>query len=1031
MKHHTRSYLRALAALTLLAPSVYTVNAASLYWDTNGSTAGSGSVNGTWNTTNTLWTTDSTGASTTVAATTLNSDDLFFSAGTNATTGTVTVNGTQSAHSLNINDPVAFNLNSGTAINLGNATAGSGIFVTTSGVKSISTALILNSAATALNFSNSGGNTVFMYSTVTGAASAGTQTLTLGASGAAGWNLSGVIGDGVNGGKVALTVNSTGSGITFLTGANTYTGATTVNAGTLNLGNGGATGSLASSSALNTGGGTFAYTRTGTNTQAFTTTNLTAGASAITTSLATQTVNLGALNRSVGATVDFTTTGTITSSSGITSNPSGNSILGGWATVGGTTWAVANGAGNAITGLGSFTNDTWASGNNTDVTVSSSPTSGSTTNSLRFISTAAPLTLTLTGANTLTTGGILNNTSVSNTITGGSLTSASNELIVNTTGGTLNIGSVIANNGLNPLTVTKSGTGRLTVTTNNTYTGPTFINSGILQSNSSTGLGSGSAVTVASKGTLQVNNGLGLSVGSIAGGGAITFGSLGSLTTGQSSNSDTTTYSGVMSGTGAFIKGGLGTQTLSGANTYSGATTVSAGTLQLGNANALGFGGFHATAAGTSVTTGATLDLNGQTNVSEAITLNGTGVGGNGALINNSATAASIGDGIAAVTIAATGIGSGFSSAPGVTISGNATATASLGVTNASFTVSGGDKVYSVAPSVTISGSNGLSASGTAVLTAGKVTGINITTAGIGFTTAPTVTLGTGTVTSGTVNATITGNATNFTVGGLALTTAGSGYTGAPTFTVGGISQTVTPTFSSVILGSNSSIGGSGDIAIKGVVSGGFGLTKVGAGTLTLAGTNTYTGATNVTGGTLRINGDQTSANGAVSVTSGVTLGGFGRVGGATTIQSGGFLTAGDSTSAGTLAFAGDLTGTTGATFSLRIDSSHPLGFNYDMLAVTGNINLGNAKLLVTDLGTAQLTSGEQFTLLYGNSVTGTFLNLAEGASLKVLNSTYTISYANAAVVLTASAIPEPAAYAALAGLGILGFAAYRRRRAS
>ena len=85
----------------------------------------------------------------------------------------------------------------------------------------------------------------------------------------------------------------------------------------------------------------------------------------------------------------------------------------------------------------------------------------------------------------------------------------------------------------------------------------------------------------------------------------------------------------------SVVKTGGGTQTLSGNNTYSGSTTIEAGTLKLGHLNALG-----ATTNGTTIQSGATLDLNGvyaSASSNEAISVSGTGVGGNGAIISSSA----------------------------------------------------------------------------------------------------------------------------------------------------------------------------------------------------------------------------------------------------------------------------------------------------------------------------------------------------------------------------------------------------------
>jgi fibronectin-binding autotransporter adhesin len=62
----------------------------------------------------------------------------------------------------------------------------------------------------------------------------------------------------------------------------------------------------------------------------------------------------------------------------------------------------------------------------------------------------------------------------------------------------------------------------------------------------------------------------------------------------------------------------------------------------------------------------------------------------------------------------------------------------------------------------------------------------------------------------------------------------------------------------------------------------GMTLTKSGAGNQILSGTNSYIGATSITAGTLKINGNQSAATGAVTVAAGATLAGSGTIGGAT-----------------------------------------------------------------------------------------------------------------------------------------------------
>ncbi|NBX31019.1 hypothetical protein EBR04_11365, partial [bacterium] len=130
----------------------------------------------------------------------------------------------------------------------------------------------------------------------------------------------------------------------------------------------------------------------------------------------------------------------------------------------------------------------------------------------------------------------------------------------------------------------------LSGTDRSTYTGSTTINAGTLRagaSGSGQAFGNLSAVTLAnaSGATLDLN-GFNQTIGSLAGGGVsggnVTLGT-GTLTTGG--NNTSTSYAGVISGSGGLTKAGTGVLTLSAANTFSGATTISAGQLQISAGN--------------------------------------------------------------------------------------------------------------------------------------------------------------------------------------------------------------------------------------------------------------------------------------------------------------------------------------------------------------------------------------------------------------------------------------------------------------
>jgi autotransporter-associated beta strand protein len=223
------SFVRSVIAIAAVLAAAGPARAQSTYyWDTNGTATTAAAVTGTWGT-SAFWSTDSTGASATAAW--VAGSNAVFSAGSNATTGTVTVSGTIAVNSITFDDPIAVTVSGGTALTLGNGTT-SGIFATANGANTVSTAINLHAATTAFTFSNTGTSTQTISSAITGLATSGTQTITVQAGGTGAITLSGVIGNGSAGGTVAVVVNSTGTGITTLSGANTFTGGVTIKAGT-------------------------------------------------------------------------------------------------------------------------------------------------------------------------------------------------------------------------------------------------------------------------------------------------------------------------------------------------------------------------------------------------------------------------------------------------------------------------------------------------------------------------------------------------------------------------------------------------------------------------------------------------------------------------------------------------------------------------------------------------------------------------------------------------------------------------------
>ena len=124
-------------------------------------------------------------------------------------------------------------------------------------------------------------------------------------------------------------------------------------------------------------------------------------------------------------------------------------------------------------------------------------------------------------------------------------------------------------------------------------------------------------------------------------------------------------------------------------------------------------------------------------------------------------------------------------------------------------------------------------------------------------------------------------------------------------------------------------------------VSGAGSMAKIGTGTLVLLATNDYSGATVVSNGTLQVDGVNTGA-GDVTIVATATLKGTGTVSGAVTVQDDAILAPGDS--AGTLTINSNLTLSTGTFMDFE------LGTQSDLVVVNGDLLLGG-RLRIADSG--------------------------------------------------------------------------------
>ncbi len=445
-------------------------------------------------------------------------------------------------------------------------------------------------------------------------------------------------------------------------------------------------------------------------------------------------------------------------------------------------------------------------------------------------------------------------------------------------GGTLNLAGALELPGVVSGTgaLTKTGSGALTLTANNSYSGGTNVNAGLVEFTFAENFGTGNialnggGLRWAGASTVDISSRL-AAVG--ASGGVF------------DTNGSNVTFASTLTGTGGLTKNGIGSLTLATATTFTGATTVNAGTLTLGHSLALQSSTVTAPAAGlfsfgslTSATLGGLSGANALALTNSASAPVGLTVGANGGSTTFSGVLS--GAGSLAKTGAGTLVLSGATTyAGGTTVTGGLLEFATLAhLGSGNVTLDGGGLRWATGSTVDISprlaalgsggatfntnannvtlatslsGSGGLAKTGTGTLT---LTAAN-TFAGATSVAAGTLTLGhalalqNSTVTTPSSGSLSFGSLSNATVGGLS----GSANLALANATSGAVALT---------LGGNE-----GSTAYSGVLSGSGRLIKIGNGTLTLYGSNTFAGGTTISAGTIALAGSGTLGNtGAIAI---------------------------------------------------------------------------------------------------------------------------------------------------------------------
>ncbi|WP_178119528.1 Ig-like domain-containing protein [Pseudomonas sp. SCB32] len=471
---------------------------------------------------------------------------------------------------------------------------------------------------------------------------------------------------GIISGTGTLTKN--GQAILELSGNNTYSGLTDVQSGTLILSHANALGTTAGSTNVTSGATvriagaltvaeSFTIAGTGTTVSSvnYGALHLVSGSSALS---GTVTFNSDAdISAASGSTL--TLSGALSGSSNLNKTDAGTLVLSNTANEAGMSGGMTVSAGtlsigaddNLSSGTLTLAGGTLAASGSTTVDNAVTLTAASTISAAGNLALSGVLsgsaaltksgagTLTLSGSNTLSgavylsaggltlSGGSAIGDGSAVTVTSGTtLTLASAETI----GSLAGLGSVVLNaqlttGGDNTNTtysgvisgasgLTKAGSGTMTLTGNNLFTGAVSVSAGGLTLNRVGGALSDSAsVTVASGATLTIS--ADEAIDSLFGAGTVALGGQ-SLMVGV--NGASSNFSGSITGSGALVQDGTGTLTLSGANSSQGwATRVYDGTLAIANAGNIGTGAIELN--------GGTLSISNDMTLANTITLSGAG----------------------------------------------------------------------------------------------------------------------------------------------------------------------------------------------------------------------------------------------------------------------------------------------------------------------------------------------------------------------------------------------------------------------